>query len=925
MQEGKLKYSFSLLLAFLLWVFFLFNGLQAKAESPTLELRVDDWYRSRVFINGIKAIVSLAGFFEFYERNLDGSRRRIYSGPWTGKLEEHRQGFYSLKGNDPATGATHHLQFKQVGRDLIEINLKIKAPGQPSHFSLDLLKLYGDLFKGTIIEATPRERNVPATIPVQPLPLERRIIMQGKSRFHLKGGFCDLEIEDHGPSANLLIADGRNVPWDRDKSIYIGSGFNDLTPHGDYLFRYTIRFLPPSGSLNFPSTVSLPLESPGVSPLLFFDIPAKEERREEGCYELRQGDRLHGRPNGKAEDILRREIERVTGWQLECLSAESVDKEKGRGIFIERIEEKRSLLEDGFEIVVSRDAIVIRGTNERACIYGAYAILNRLKRAKEAWIVPCGTIKDWPDLPVRGVCIELLRPPIRQVDLMKRYLEAVLKGRGNVVIFLHDPRQIRAWKRGKDEGYWTREQMIEVTNYARSLHLEVWGGMGSGFKPEDFPELEIRKGSTLYHPLKEQSYEYLFSLYEEILKTYPYATFLVGQDEIQGLSDYSAESGIPTSELFATNVNKIHTWLQRRGIRTAIWGDMLLDHTKWEKEVGAANSRNPFFRSGATHEALPKLPKDLIILDWHYDEKEQYRSIDYFKKHGFTVIGCPWYHPRATRSFAKSLKQFGGQGLMTMGFGLFSTLSPSATTLYGSLCAWKTDCHIDENDEDVLALAESMQSEVYKVRYSRQTEILLNRTSFASSGTGIFGKGPVFDLQAFPRGRQVFGDIPFDVLKEDGDHRPQAIVVSNSHRREKGISSSASVFQGRLTARAIAFLHTSLIEEPQYRLRPIGKYVVRYASGKREEIFLLENFNITDIRSSEGLRKNDWTFSRKPDVMIGAKTGWRGKSPLGVPLNVQVFVWENPSPEEEITTISLSTLPTPSNTAIALLGVTVLE
>lgn len=907
------------------------SGVRPDAP-PVLELRVDAWNRARAFCNGIKAVVSIGGGFEFYEKSLVGSRKRIFSGPWNGNLKENSIGAYTLTGNDPASGASYSIVFKQADTRTIEISMNYRAPSSATNLDFGILKLSGDLFKGASIDASPAAIDDVGTIPGQPLPVARRILLVRKNRVLIKSALCDLEIKDLMESNTILAADFRNIPWDNYKSIHFGAGKDNLSPGKNYSFRYSIRCLPPTRSiaLQKAKVSGSPVEE--TNAWSFYLLPPKKESKERGHYQLRRQDSIYGMPSGMAETILDRGLEKLTSMRLPIKTLEQ--GRGGRGIFIERILHGAAsgLPPEGFEIITSQEKVHIRGVSERACLYGVYAVMGRLRHEANNWEMESGTIQDWPDLPVRGVCIEMLKPAIRDVDLMKRYLDAFSMARSNIVIFLHTPQQIRAWKRNENDGGWTKEQITEIARYARSLQMDVWGGMGTHFKPADFRELEIRPGANIYNPSNERSYEYLFSLYGQILQAYSPTTLLISHDEIQGLSKYAAESGKSPGDILATDVGRIRDWLARRNLKTAIWGDMLMDHQKWEAEVGSANSRNPAFNSGATHEALQKIPTDVLILDWHYDEKKDYGSIEYFRRNGFSVIGSPWHDPKAARSFAQSVKRYGGQGILTTDWGFFSTLSPAATTLYGPICAWTAKCVIDDKNMDVDALAETMREGIYHAGHPGQIEISLAEFANNSLGAstqdnrkGLFGIGPVLDLSAFLPGRQVLGKVSFDVASDEGGRKNNCVLVTSFKEGSSSLPSETVVFKKIMGANAIAFLHTGFVEEPQFRPRKIGKYVVEFANGITETIDLIENWNITDIRSSEGLRHNDWTFFRSPDVLIGAKTGWRGSSASGMPLNVQVFIWKNPNPEQKIRSIRLSAAMPPMKSKIALLGLTFLQ
>ncbi len=815
----------------------------AKPESvsPSLQLRVDTKNRARAFCNGMKAVVSIGGFFEFYELSLTGSRKRIWSGPWNGRLTENPAGTFIISGNDPASDAVYTLSLKQVDPSTIEISMTYKAPSRLSNISFEFIKISGDLFKGATIEATPASFYDAGSIPPDPLPIAKRILLKDKNRIIVKGALCDLEIKDLMDTGTIRMADFRNIPWDPSKSILFNGDKKFLYPGRTYSFKYSIHTLPPSRSNMLQGSKGPGNKIASVNAWPFYAPPPKEQRRASGQYLLHSGDGIWGMPLEKAETILKQEIGELASVNLSVRI--STGNSQGRGIHIQRVLPGKdfNLPAEGFEISVTPDKAVIRAADERGCLYGAYALIGLLKRDSGNWKIPCGTIRDWPDLPIRGVCIEMLKPAIRDIGLMKKYLDAFSRARSNVVIFLHVPRQMLSWSKNVDDGGWTKDQMREIGDYARALHMDVWAGMISAFKATDFKQMEIAEGSTFYDPLRE-SYKSLFSLYEELLKTYQPKTLLISHDEIKGLSIYSSKSSKSTADILTMDVRRIHDWLKNQRVQTAMWGDMLLDHKRWEAEVGSANSNNPTFNSGSTHEALKKLPSDILILDWHYTERTDYRSIEYFRNNGFRVVGSPWHDPNAAKALAQSVKRFGGQGVIATSWGLFSTLSPAATTLYAPMCAWSAQCAIDKGDGDVTALAETMRYDIKDAGKYKQRPIDLskncNRQMVYSSVnmSGFFDIGPVLDLRTLISGKQVFDGIVFDLLPDSGGKNTCIIVACADDRLPK----EKEVFQGDMQGEKLVFLHTAFMEDPQLTPRKIGRYSIKYDSGRSESIDLLE-------------------------------------------------------------------------------------
>jgi hypothetical protein len=332
---------------------------------------------------------------------------------------------------------------------------------------------------------------------------------------------------------------------------------------------------------------------------------------------------------------------------------------------------------EGFEIKVGPSGVIITGADERGTLYGVYAALSIIKSNNGEWTFACGRVKDWPDLALRGMCLELLSPSIRDIGIMKRYISTLSRCRSNTLILLHMPEQILAWEHGSKDGGWTQGQIKEIVAHARSLHMDVWGGIVTRFKPATFPAMRVDARSNLYNPTKTQAYDTLFLLYSRLLHAYSPKVMLIGHDEIKGLNIYAAQNGRASYDVFAEDVNRIRNWLFERGVGTAMWGDMLLNYHIWPIENYTANSRRADYISGATDVAIGKIANDVIIIDWHYHLSEECRTVEHFRKHGFAVVGCSWHDPVSSSIMAKSIKSFNGLGVIGTDWGFWRTLSRS--------------------------------------------------------------------------------------------------------------------------------------------------------------------------------------------------------------------------------------------------------
>jgi Glycosyl hydrolase family 20, catalytic domain len=91
--------------------------------------------------------------------------------------------------------------------------------------------------------------------------------------------------------------------------------------------------------------------------------------------------------------------------------------------------------------------------------------------------------------------------------------------------------------------------------------------------------------------------------------------------------------------LLAEYLNSVNADLKSHGIRPFIWGDALLEDTKWEGYIALSRPDQ------RTHEAMDLLSRDFIIADWQYylKNKNQTATFKHFMEKGFDVVTAPWH------------------------------------------------------------------------------------------------------------------------------------------------------------------------------------------------------------------------------------------------------------------------------------------
>ncbi|MDZ7316503.1 MAG: family 20 glycosylhydrolase, partial [candidate division KSB1 bacterium] len=155
---------------------------------------------------------------------------------------------------------------------------------------------------------------------------------------------------------------------------------------------------------------------------------------------------------------------------------------------------------------------------------------------------------------------------------------------------------------------WAKETFPLLTRYPE---LDI--------TPKAFPNNE-RIYCREWDPMNPRVYEIVYKLIDELLDAFQADYFHVGMDEVFLIGHELSPStrGKDPAEVFAKAVNDLHRHIVRkRGRQMLMWGDRLIDGTvfdygEWE------SSKN------GTAGAVDKIPKDIIICDWHYELRDSY-------------------------------------------------------------------------------------------------------------------------------------------------------------------------------------------------------------------------------------------------------------------------------------------------------------
>ncbi len=332
----------------------------------------------------------------------------------------------------------------------------------------------------------------------------------------------------------------------------------------------------------------------------------------------------------------------------------------------------KELGSEGYILSVSDKNIVIASNNKKGALYGFESLRQIIDNEDGNLFIRQVLVKDCPEFPFRG--IKLYLPGRENITFFKRFIkDFVALYKFNTIILelnanmrldrhpelnvgavefnrylnfsrldrppgIHQEFQNSSHQDNADGGILEKEEVADLVNYMRKFNIEVIPELPSlthsyyllaGHK--ELAENPEQPFPDTYCALKPGSYKIYFDVLDEYIKIIHPSIIQIGHDEWRMEKDKCALCrGHDYGHLYAADVNKIHDYLAKKGIKTALWGDHLLesvthkDHQEWESSTGYKYN----IPGALTSEQVMKLiPKDILVFNWFWSDIKNDKQI----------------------------------------------------------------------------------------------------------------------------------------------------------------------------------------------------------------------------------------------------------------------------------------------------------
>lgn len=294
----------------------------------------------------------------------------------------------------------------------------------------------------------------------------------------------------------------------------------------------------------------------------------------------------------------------------------------------------------GYELVITPQGVTIHAHDEAGAFY-AVCTLNQIVEQAGAEL-PTLKITDWPDIPVRGVMLDISRDKVPSMETMFSLVDLLAGWKINQLqLYTEHTFAYRnhpeVWAQASP---FNGQEILELDEYCRQRHIELVPNQNSLghmhrwlVHPRYAPLAEVRDGyrTPWGHvdgpyslcPIDPRSLDLVRGLYDELLPHFSSRMVNVGCDEIFDLGQGRSQATVEergAGRVYMDYLLQIYQEVKSRQHTMQFWGDMV------SNEPGL----------------IAELPRDVIVLEWGYEAQHPFKeNCARFDEAGLPFYVCP--------------------------------------------------------------------------------------------------------------------------------------------------------------------------------------------------------------------------------------------------------------------------------------------
>jgi hexosaminidase len=407
-----------------------------------------------------------------------------------------------------------------------------------------------------------------------------------------------------------------------------------------------------------------------------------------------------------AAEMVAEEIESITGKKPSIVTAATAPAGSIRLLRISEAfsgkQRTHAETDEEYTLEVDSKRVSIAGKGASGTFYGVQTLRQLIVPDGKKASISAVTIRDWPSMQWRGVHYDLSRGPIPTMDYMKKVVRTLSEYKVNLfALYMEHVFDFPNLPLIAPQGAGiTPADAKELVTYAAKYHVTIlpeqqaFGHLHHVLKNELYADMAERPHGHVLTPTSPKSYEFIKTMYADLIPLFPGPLFHIGGDETWELGqgqtkNRATEAGL--GRVYLEHLQKVSEIVKPYNKRLMFWGDIAMHYP----------------------ELLKILPKDAIAVAWQYDGKPNFDpELKPYKDAGldlFVATGANNWNvifPNLDvayvniRNFVRDGKKYGALGQLNTTWGddgeaLFGmTWSP---LVLGAACSWQEgECSLDQ-------------------------------------------------------------------------------------------------------------------------------------------------------------------------------------------------------------------------------------
>ena len=289
---------------------------------------------------------------------------------------------------------------------------------------------------------------------------------------------------------------------------------------------------------------------------------------------------------------------------------------------------------EGYNLKINKEGIEIKSDG----VKGAFYALQTLRQIFENSYIPYCEINDKPDFEYRGAYLDITRGKVPKLETLKAFIDKIAYYKMNSLqLYVEHTYEFNEYADNLERtGYITSEELKELDLYCKANFIDFIPSLSTfghlyellqkdrykhlqvieNYKPERYEWQEKAMHHTI-DPLNPESIEIIKRLIDQYSPNFTSEWFNICCDETFDLQKGKYKDR-DYGKLYLNFVLKVIEHVKNKGKKVMMWGDILYNHP----------------------ENLPKLPEDIMLLNWYYRPDPEREIVKRFYDKGREQILC---------------------------------------------------------------------------------------------------------------------------------------------------------------------------------------------------------------------------------------------------------------------------------------------